>query len=165
MSGEDETAKTFTQDEVNEIVQKRLDEARKSYERAEKKRIEEAEEQARIAKLEGEEKIKAQHKSEIAKMEKERDDYRRNLAIANARASLSKAGLDPEFAESVLGDSDEKTEANIASLSKMVEEQVAKKVQSSYHGGAPPAPPEGGNAGDDMLEEYDYLRSVVGLKK
>lgn len=155
--------KMLTQDEVNRIVEKEKARVKAQYERAEAERIAAAEEQQRLEALKGEEKLKEKHRLEKEKLEKELSMARHGLAVANARSKLSSMGLDPEFAENLIGADDDATDANIDRFNKMVEALVTKKVQGNLQRGAPPDPEAGGRPSPDAAE-LQALRSIVGLK-
>ena len=155
--------KMLTQDEVNRIVEKEKARVKAQYEKAEAERIAAAEEQQRLEALKGEEKLKEKHRLEKERLEKELSETKRGLAIANAQAKLSSLGLDPEFAENLIGADEEVTEANITRFNQMIEALVTKKVQGNLQHGAPPDPEAGGRPSPEA-DELNKLRAIAGLK-
>lgn len=150
-AGNAETAQlSITQAELDKLISDRIERARKTWTAEQQKAGEEAKRQAEIDKLQGEEKLNAQHKLETDKLTAERDSYQRQLRIANARAELSQKGLDASFAETLIGKDDEATKANIANFEKMVNEQVSAKVNEGLHKGAPPASTEASGQEDPI---------------
>lgn len=142
----DQTGRTFTQAELDEIIRDRLAKAEKSKARAIQDALREQEEAQRIASLEGEEKLKAQHAAQLAKIQKEREEesnalaaIRRELAMSRAEARLAGLNLPTGFAANMLGEDDEATNANIDVFHKAVNDLVAAKVAEGLHRGAPPA--------------------------
>lgn len=155
--------KMLTQDEVNAIVAKEKAKVKAQYDKAEADRIKAVEEQKRLEALEGEERLKEQHRMERKKLEDELAETKRNLAISQAKTKLSSMGLDPEFAENLIGADDSATDANITRFSQMVEAMVTKRVQGNrQHGGIPD--PSAGQRPTPEEDEMNRLRSLVGLK-
>lgn len=149
--------KTFTQEQLDQIINERLERERKSYEKkeAERKKAEE------IEKLSGEEKLNAKHKAEMDKILAERDEALRSSKIMKASSDLAKLGYDTEFATVVIGATDEETEKNIKNFDKMVNAIVEKRVQENLAKGSPKQPTSGGEQKNAMLEQ---MRKVAGLK-
>lgn len=137
--GEKPQPVSMTQDELDKLISERIERARKSWTAEKDKADEEARKQAEIEKLEGAQKLEAQYKLQFEKLSAERDESLRQLRIANARADLSSRGLDPTFAETLIGKDEASTKANIDSFQKMVDAQVGEKVKAGLAKGAPPA--------------------------
>jgi hypothetical protein len=155
--------KMLTQDEVNAIVAKEKAKVKAQYEKAESDRLQAIEEQKRLEALEGEEKLKEKHRMETKQLQDQLSEARRDLAIANARSKLSSMGLDPDFAENLIGADDSVTEANITRFGQMVESMVAKRVQANRQHGPVPDPSAGQRPMPEE-EEMDRLRRLVGLR-
>ena len=152
---------TFTQDEVDKILSERLARERKKYTEEIAKKEAEARQQMELSKLEGIEKLKKEAELERERLAKERDEYRTELRLANARAALSAVGLSAEFAETVVGEDDEATKRRISELSKHIEAQVSAKIKESLNRGAPPKA-----GGVEPSSPYDEIvRKSMGLKK
>lgn len=163
----EEPTQTFTQDDVNRIVGQEKARLKAQYEKQQADYTKTYEENARIAGLKGEERARAEAQREHDQLVKERDELKRNLAIANASAQLSSLGLDPAFAENLIGPDEDVTKANVERFNQMVQSLVAKQVQGNLHRGAPPDPQAGGKSSDEFDEERflnRHLREVAGLK-
>lgn len=158
---ETETKKQFTQEELDAVLKDRLAREQKKY--AELLKAQEAErtQKAELEKLEGIERVKKESELSLKKVAEERDNYLKELRLANARVQLSEHDLPASFAETVLGADDEDTTKKILELSKLVESQVAVKVTGALHKGAPkqPDPPKGE---DDPIR--GAIRRSMGLK-
>lgn len=141
--------KTFTQAEVEKMIQARLNREKRA-----------AEKQKEIDSLEGEEKLKAQFDSQMEQMRSERDEAQKALRIAKAGVELSKLGFSPDFAPMMIGEDDEATKKNIDNLAEMVNKQVQEIVASKMKKGAPPVP-EGAPSEGQALR--DKMRAAAGL--
>ena len=155
-----ETPKTFTQDELDRIVQDRLAQYTRKVEREQEDARRRSQEQADLEKLQGEERLKKQFDLDRSKLVEERDGYLRELRLARAESVLASKGLDPKFAPNMVGATDEDTKANIESLERMVAEMVAAKTKDALSKGAPPAG-SGTSAKADLLAS---ARKAAGLK-
>lgn len=160
--GTPEPVKTFTQAEVDEIVQKRLKSEKDRREREDRERAEKAEKEKQIAALEGEERVKAEYEAKMQERDKELARMRRDLAVSRAEAKLSAQGLPVELAGNLIGEDDEKTDANIHALVKSVNDLVAEKVKGSLNRGTPPV---GGQAPSKDEEMSARLDSLMGIKE
>lgn len=141
--------KTFSQAEVEKMIQDRLNREKKA-----------AEKQKEIDSLEGEAKLKAQFDSQIEQMRSERDEVQKALRIANAGVELSKLGFSPDFAPMMIGEDEEATKANINNLAEMVNKQVQEIVASKMKKGAPPVPEDAPTEGQALR---DKMRAAAGL--
>ena len=141
--------RTFTQAEVEKMIQERLNREKRA-----------AEKQKEIDSLEGEAKLKAQFDSQMEQMRSERDEAQKALCIAKAGVELSKLGFSPDFAPMMIGEDEEATKANIDNLAEMVNKQVQEIVASKMKKGAPPVP-EGAPTEGQALR--DKMRAAAGL--
>ena len=141
--------KTFTQAEVEKMIQERLNREKRA-----------AEKQKEIDSLEGEAKLKAQFDSQMEQMRSERDEAQKALRSAKAGVELSKLGFSPDFAPMMIGEDDEATKKNIDNLAEMVNKQVQEIVASKMKKGAPPVP-EGAPSEGHALR--DKMRAAAGL--
>lgn len=141
--------RTFTQAEVEKMIQERLNREKRA-----------AEKQKEIDSLEGEAKLKAQFDSQMEQMRSERDEAQKALRIAKAGVELSKLGFSPDFAPMMIGEDDEATKKNIDNLAEMVNKQVQEIVASKMKKGAPPVP-EGAPSEGQALR--DKMRAAAGL--
>lgn len=138
--------KQFTQTEVNEIMQKRLEREAKARQKAIEEAIAEDRKKREMESLQGEERVKAEYEAKLAESKRNQDErekkyaeLERELAITKAQAKLSGLGLPAELAPNVIGADDKETEKNIAALNKAVNDLVTKKVNEGLNHGAPKA--------------------------
>lgn len=168
---QDDTLSPEEQEKFNRLLSKRLEREKATSERERQKAIEEARragrEEAEMERMTEDEKAKRRHEQELSKLQKERDNQakelaeaRRALALSKAEAKLTAAGLPAELASNVLGDDDDATDANIASMSKIVNDLVTKKVGESLSHGAPRA---GGSEPSSAMG--DVLDKAMGIKR
>jgi len=160
--GKDDKAKsktvTLTQDELNELLGKTRAESRTATEKSLKAEIAKLENERKLSLLKEDERKAAEAKMKEEATQKELNDLRRSLAVKDAEAELAKAGLDPSFAEVMIGEDAEKTKANIAALKKAVDDMVKKQVETALKTGAPGTGK--GSAGASLKEE---MRKAAGL--
>lgn len=156
----EEPVKTFTQAEVDEIVSKRLRSEKDRREREDRERAEKEEKARKIAALEGEERIKAEYEVKMQERDAELARMKRDLAISRTEAKLSAQGLPIELAGNLIGEDDEKTDANIHALVKAVNNLVTAKVQGNLNHGTPPT---GGQAPTKDEELSHRLDGFMGL--
>ena len=155
-----ETPKTFTQEELDKIIQERLAQFTRKVEREQEATRKRAQEQSDLEKLQGEERLKKEHEMERAKIAEERDTYLRELRLARAESMLATKGLDPKFAPNMIGQTDEDTKANIDALEKLVAETVATKTKDALSKGAPPA----GSGASAKTDLRSIAFKAAGLK-
>lgn len=143
-----EDGKTFTQDDVNNIIAERLKKAEASRDKAIQDALAKAkaewEEANRISSLQGEEKLKAEYQAQLAKIEQEKKeleaknaDTAKRLAIADAQRQLASLGLPTEFAENMLGKDETETAMKIKVFSEAINKKVAEDVNNHLARGAP----------------------------
>ena len=147
---DDKKTITLSQADLDKMIQERLGKARRAWEREAEDKARAEKEKADDEKLQGEEKVKRLHQREVEALTKERDNYARELKIANAKTTLSENGCDPEFASLLIGSTDEETADNIQRFIKMVDKQVGEITKASLHKGSPPAP--NGQTPEDALK-------------
>lgn len=170
--------KTFTQEEVDKMITERLSKAERSRDKAIKDALDaykaEADarakadaEAARIAGLQGEERLKAEHEAKMRSMQDKYDaqraeyeSVRRELSISRAQAQLAEIGLPSEFAENLLGEDDSQTRARIDAFSKAFNDAVNARVAEGLHKGTPPA----GGLSSRQAAEADLDR-IMGISR
>lgn len=154
-----EPVRTFTQEEVNDMISKRLNEDRAAREREAQKTKAKEDEAKRIATLEGDAKRSAELEAQLKEQSEKLAEANRQLAVTRAQSKLLSAGLPAELADNVIGRDDAETDARIAALSKTVADQVAKQVQAGLNHGTPPQ----GDAPSSMDAYKAELSRVMGL--
>lgn len=129
--------KTFTQEELDIIIQTRLD-------RAMKKAEEDRKQAEELAKLSEKERAKKELEIKEKELEEEKKKfYKERLELQTTR-ELGKLGLPIEFTEYVLGENAEETQTRIASFHKLWEEELEKRRIGAMKGKTP----GGGTSGD-----------------
>jgi rRNA maturation endonuclease Nob1 len=110
--GQEPPAKTFTQEDLDKIIEKRLSAQKEQHAKELKAREDALAEKERISKLDGEERIKAESKAAIEKAQKEAQEAVSALRIKNAEVELARLGIDTSWAVSVVGAFSEGTVKN-----------------------------------------------------
>ena len=141
--------KTFTQEEVNAILEKRLSREIKKIEAEKQKAMElelkaELEEAEKLAKMSEAERVKAKAEKERVKFEKERKKFEEEMRAFNQErmlnttmTTLSEKNLPVEFASFLRADNAEQIMENIAIFGKHFNEAVEKAVTERLRGKTP----------------------------
>lgn len=164
--------KTFTQEELNDTIAKRLSEEKernqKRIDEAVAKALEDEREKQRVASLEGEEKTKALYEAQINKQNKEMERQAKvleqvshELAKSKAEAQLASLGLPITFASNLIGDNDEATTKNITEFNQAFTEAVAKAVNENVARGTPKV---GTTSADNSPEWKDAIDKEFARK-
>ncbi len=150
------TAKTFTQDELNAILDKRLKRERDEAEKRTQAAITEAQKLAKMSADERAEHEKQAHEKALA--DREAEITKRELR-AEAKSQLSDKGLPIELAEILPYTDADTTNAAIVATEKVFRAAVEKAVTERLKGNAPkvsqPAP-----HGDSIADEI--IKSMYG---
>ena len=141
--------KTFTQEEVNAILEKRLSREIKKIEAEKQKAMElelkaELEEAEKLAKMSETERVKAKAERERAKFEKERKKFEEEMRAFNQErmlnttmTTLSEKNLPVEFASFLRADNAEQIMDNISTFEKHFNDAVEKVVLERLRGKTP----------------------------
>ena len=141
--------KTFTQEEVNAILEKRLSREIKKIEAEKQKAMElelkaELEEAEKLAKMSETERVKAKAERERAKFEKERKKFEEEMRAFNQErmlnttmTTLSEKNLPVEFASFLRADNAEQIMDNISTFEKHFNDAVEKAVLERLRGKTP----------------------------
>ena len=144
-----EEIKTFTQEEVNAILEKRLSREIKKIEAEKQKAMElelkaELEEAEKLAKMSETERVKAKAERERAKFEKERKKFEEEMRAFNQErmlnttmTTLSEKNLPVEFASFLRADNAEQIMDNISTFEKHFNDAVEKAVLERLRGKTP----------------------------
>ena len=121
--------KTFTQDELNHIVQERVQRAVAKAQKDAEDKIKQAQSEGeRLAKLTKDERAKEEEAKRLADLEaREKAIAVKELRI-ETQSLLSDEGLPIEFLDVVMADTAESVKENIASIRKVFDEAVEKRV-------------------------------------
>ncbi len=128
------TAKTFTQDELNAIIDKRLERERKDAQARIDKAVTEAQKLAKMSADERAEHEKQAHEKALA--DREAEITKRELR-AEAKSQLSDKGLPIELAEILPYTDADTTNAAIVATEKVFRAAVEKAVTERLKGNAP----------------------------
>jgi len=124
------TEKTFTQEELDKIIEKRLA-------RALKKANEEKQEAEKLAKMSAEERAKAEFEKEKQKFEDERKQYQREKMELEVIKQMSSKGLPTEFATYLIADDAETALNNIKTFEAEWQKAIEKAVNEKLKGSTP----------------------------
>ena len=124
-----EADKTFTQDELDHIVQERVKRAVAKAQKDAEDKIKQAQSEGeRLAKLTKDERAKEEEAKRLADLEaREKAIAVKELRI-ETQSLLSDEGLPIEFLDVVMADTAESVKENIASIRKVFDEAVEKRV-------------------------------------
>lgn len=153
--------KTFTQEEVDEMINKRFarmkadfEKEKKELERKHNESIEDYEERIKNANLTAEEK----HKKEIDKIQKDLDAKNAELTKIKTdeikKATLTKYKMPDKFLDRISGVTEEEIEASVKGFAEVMGEYV-KGLGAS---GVPGAMNGGSNGGGDKKAQLEELR-------
>lgn len=121
--------KLFTQEEINDIISKRL-------ERERKKAEEERQEAKELAKMSEAERQQAIFDKEKTKFEKERQEFKRQQMELQVTKELNTKGLPVEFASYLIADDAESCMDNIKTFEEKwtnaLEEAVKERIKGGY---------------------------------
>ena len=157
---EDNKPATFTQEQVNEIVSKRLAEANTKAEKKLKdevsKAVAEAERRSKLSEDERDKELKAKQKQEL-------DDRERSITLrerrADAKDALSDRNIDTDLVDFVIDIDEDKTNANIDKLEKAFNKAVEAGVKAKLAGTSPEDYGEGNKPKDQAPKSPTGLRS------
>lgn len=147
---EKETEKTFTQDEVNKIVQDRLAKEKAKNEKAQ-------EEAKKLAKMNAEQK----NQYMVEQLQKELEEYKtkeaKNDMIKEANSMLKEAdiNLPDEVVAMLIGDNAEDTKVCVDSFSKAFKTAVERAVNEKLKGKTPKQKSVAGLTREDILSVKD----------
>lgn len=136
-----EPAKTFSQEDIDAAKKKAVEEAQKQWKA-------DADEAARLAKLNKDERAKEEMRIEREKFEKEKSEFAQKQLVAETANQLLERGLSKNFAERLCGKTAEETKANIDAFEKDFNAAVEKAVTERMKGN-PPKFNEPDNKGND----------------
>ena len=126
--------KTFTQEEVNEMISKRLQRERKDIEAKIEAERKEAEE---LAKLSEQEKQKKLFEKQVREFEETKKAFENERLLNETSKQLASKNLPIQFAEMLKGNDAEKTFENIQLFEAKFNEAVEKVVTERLRGNVP----------------------------
>lgn len=159
------TEKTFTQAEVDEIIQQRLKKAEKSYARKMQEHLDEAE---KLRQMNAEQKAEYEQEKQAKEIADLKAQVKRNALEKEASKLLSEAGIvaDDEILGFVVKEDAEGTQEAINRFSSLVNDIAGKKVSEALRGRTPGKVGEQ-STGEVTKERFDRMgyRAQLDLKK
>lgn len=150
------TAKTFTQEELNAIIDKRLERERRDAQARIDKAVTEAQ---KLAKMSADERAEHERQELQKKLSEREAEITRRELRAEAKSQLSDKGLPVELAEVLPYTDADTTNAALVAVEKVFRAAVEKGVTERLKGNAPkvsqPAP-----HGDSIADEI--IKSMYG---
>lgn len=128
------TAKTFTQDELNAIIDKRLERERKDAQARIDKAVTEAQ---KLAKMSADERAEHERQELQKKLSEREAEITKRELRAEAKSQLSDKGLPVELAEVLPYTDADTTNAALAAVEKVFRAAVEKGVTERLKGNAP----------------------------
>ena len=151
------TEKTFTQEDVNKMIQDRITREQAKWE---KKVQDERTEAEKLAKMKADEKIKYQQE----KREKELADRERELTTrelkAQAYETLAEKGIPKELVELLNYENAETCNASIEILEKAFQPAVEKAVNEKLRGGEPQKQFNNSYVDTDKMSDDEYYKRI-----
>ena len=132
-----EQPKTFTQEELNAIIEKRLAKEKTKLEEERKALLTKAEQEKELAKLSEKERAAKEFELKQSEFEKERQEFQKQKLELETVKELDKRGLPVEFSSMVLGDDSEGTLEKINSFEKQWQSALDKAVSERMRGTTP----------------------------
>ena len=158
---EQETAKTYTQDEVLALLQSETD---KRVTEALKTQAKKYEKQLSLSKLDGDERAKAEKDNRIAELEEQLAQFQIERNKSELKSVLSSRGLSAEFADIInISDDIETSQANIDKLDKLFKKAVQTEIEKRLAGNAPKG--NGAGATAEITKESAKKMSLAEMNK
>lgn len=155
------TEKTYTQDEVLDLIQREAD---KRVSQALKTQQKKYEKELSLSKLDGDEREKAEKDNKIAELEAQLAQFQIERNKSELKSVLSSRGLSAEFADIVtIGDDIEEAQANIDRLDKLFKAAVKAEVEKRLAGNAPKG--NGTGAAAEMTKAEFFKLSLTEQEK
>lgn len=131
----EETAKTFTEDEVLALIQREADKRVTQALATQQKKFDK---QLSLSKLDGNEREKAEKDSRIAELEEQLAQFHIEKNRSELKSVLASRGLSAEFADIVaISDDIQASQANIDKLDKLFKAAVRAEVEKRLAGTTP----------------------------
>lgn len=157
---ETEETKTYTQEEVLQLIQSEAD---KRVSQALKTQQKKYEKQLSLSKLDGDERAKAEKDNRIAELEEQLAQFQVERNRSELKSVLSSRGLSAEFADIIsINDDIEASQANIDKLDKLFKAAVKAEVEKRIAGNAPKG---NGNNGAEITKEAAKKMSMAELNE
>ena len=150
-------AKTYTQDEVLQLIQSEAD---KRVSQALKTQQKKYEKQLSLSKLDGDERAKAEKDNRIAELEEQLAQFTIERNKSELKSVLGSRGLSAEFADIiVISDDIETSQANIDKLDRLFKKAVQAEVEKRLAGNAPKG--NGASTAVEITKENAHKMSIM----
>ena len=157
-----EEVKTYTQEEVLQLLQSETD---KRVSQALKTQQKKYEKQLSLSKLDGDERAKAEKDNRIAELEEQLAAFQIERNKSELKSVLSNRGLSAEFADIVaISDDIEASQANIDKLDKLFKAAVKAEVEKRLAGAGRDVKGNG-NTSTEITKESATKMSMAELNK
>lgn len=154
---QEQTEKLFTQDELNEIIKKRLAKEKGKYEQELREQLQrEQDEAARLAKMSASEREKEKFRLEREKFEQEKQQFAKERLLMETNKQLLERNLPTDFAEYLISDSAETTLENINSFETKWTAALSSAVNNKIVGSSPKVP-ETNNKSNLTIDEIKNM--------
>lgn len=151
-------SKTFTQDDVNRIIQDRLAKERQKWEKEFQTKLDEAKTEAeKLAKMNAEQKAEYERQKREQELAKREAEITRRELRATALETLAEKGLPKQLADILDYTDAESTNKSIESVEKVFREAVEVAVNERLKGGAPKGSTGGGNSAIPDAEKIKQI--------
>ena len=156
----EESAKTYTQEEVLALIQSEAD---KRVSQALKTQQKKYEKQISLSKLDGDERAKAEKDNRIAELEEQLARYEIERNKSELKSVLATRGLSAEFADILnITEDIEASQANIDKLDKLFKSAVKAEVEKRLAGTAPKG---NGASATEITKEKAQKMSLTELNE
>jgi hypothetical protein len=139
--------KLFTQEEVNNIIEKRLNKEKNKW----KNEVDQAK---RLAEMSAEDRAREQFKMEKAEFERQRAEFERERLLVQTQRELSTKNIPVEFADMLVKDDAESTKAAIDNFAALYNQSVEKGVSNKMKG----RPPKTKQTSSDGLDRAAFMK-------
>lgn len=157
-----EDAKTFTQDDVNRIIQDRLAKERQKWEKEFQTKLDEAKTEAeKLAKMNAEQKAEYERQKREQELAKREAEITRRELRATALETLAEKGLPKQLADILDYTDAESTNKSIESVEKVFREAVEAAVNERLKGGAPKGGTGGGN---NAIPDAEKIKQIFNQR-
>ena len=139
--------KLFTQEEVNNIVEKRLNKEKNKWKN-------EVDQSKRLAEMSAEDRAREQFKMEKAEFERQRAEFERERLLVQTQRELSTKNIPVEFADMLVKDDAESTKVAIDTFASLYSQSVEKGVSNKMKG----RPPKTKQTSSDGLDRAAFMK-------
>ena len=140
--------KLFTQEEVNNIIEKRLSKEKNKW----KNEVDQAK---RLAEMSAEERAKEEFKMQKAEFERQRAEFEKERLLIQTQKELNAKNVPIEFAEMLVRDDAESTKEAIDNFANLYAQSVEKGVSNKLKG-RPPKTKQTPN--NDGLDRASFMK-------